>query len=649
MRKRGGSTAAIELKRPLGPVSIENAYHSDETFRALADMAPTIVWMAAPDGTITYASEQWFRFCGIDPVRNARQWPELVLHPDDRERCLAAWTAALQTGKDYEIEVRNRRFDGVFRWCLTRAKAQRDANGKIVRWFGTTTDIDHHKRTEAALRDSQAQLRAQLADTELLWRLSAAMAEPQSIQDLYEVILDAAAGIMRSDFASMQMFHSEGHRPGELQLIAHRGYPADAVAMWEWVRVDHATTCGESLRSGRRVIVRDVENCDYMAGSKDLDTYRQIGVRSVQSTPLRARNGKVLGMVSTSWRHMHEPSERDLRLFDILARQAADVIERARADAALRESEQKFSKLFEKAAMVVVLAKMPGGEMVDVNESFEAVFGFTKQEVIGKTSQELGINQDTEMRQQTVASLKADGFIRDQEMRLYTKSGETVDCLVNIVLMAFGEEHYVLSTLQDITKRKRAEDMQQLLLSELNHRVKNMLATIQAIAQQTLRHTREPEDFVASFSGRIQSLGRVHSLLTEATWRGAALKELIRDQLVLGAVDETRFIVEGPAVNLPPQTALHLALMLHELGTNSIKYGALKRPNGTVNIDWTIEDNKLRLNWTEHGVPDIREPSERGFGLTLIERSAAGQGGAAEATVGNDGLAWAITLPLENS
>jgi PAS domain S-box-containing protein len=354
-------------------------------------------------------------------------------------------------------------------------------------------------------------------------------------------------------------------------------------------------------------------------------------------------------MVSTSWRHVHEPSERDLRLFDILARQAADVIERARADVALRESEEKFSKLFEKAAMVAVLSKMPRGEMIDVNESFETLFGFTKEEVIGKTSQELGINRDKEMRRETVASLKADGFVRDQEMRLYTKSGEALDCLVNIVIMEFGGENYALSTLQDITKRKRAEDMQQLLLGELNHRVKNMLATIQAIAQQTLRHTREPEDFVASFSGRIQSLGRVHSLLTDATWRGAALKDLIRDQLVLGAVDETRFIVKGPAVNLLPQTALHLALMLHELGTNSIKYGALKRPNGTVNIDWTVEDGKLQLNWAEHGVPDIREPSARGFGLTLIERSAAGQGGAAQFTVGSDGLACAITLPLENS
>src|SRR5262249_2411702 len=134
----------------------------------------------------------------------------------------------------------------------------------------------------------------------------------------------------------------------------------------------------------------------------------------------------------------------------------------------------------------------------------------------------------------------------------------------------------------DIAPQIEAENTRQLLTRELNHRVKNTLASVQAIAQQTMRGTRDPEEFARRFSGRIQSLARVHALLTEATWQGADLRELIRDQLPPGPVHETRLTAGGPAVHVPPQMAVHLAVMLHELGTNSIKYGALSAPKGWV-------------------------------------------------------------------
>ncbi|MGB8627817.1 MAG: response regulator [Xanthobacteraceae bacterium] len=118
----------------------------------------------------------------------------------------------------------------------------------------------------------------------------------------------------------------------------------------------------------------------------------------------------------------------------------------------------------------------------------------------------------------------------------------------------------------DITERVQAENTRQLLLGELNHRVKNTLANVCAIAQQTLRHTRDPADFASRFSGRIQTLSRVHSLLTDRTWRGAGLHELIRDQVMQGPVDEARLAASGPAVHLDPQTVVLLASMRHERG-----------------------------------------------------------------------------------
>jgi signal transduction histidine kinase/DNA-binding response OmpR family regulator len=198
----------------------------------------------------------------------------------------------------------------------------------------------------------------------------------------------------------------------------------------------------------------------------------------------------------------------------------------------------------------------------------------------------------------------------------------------------------------DITERVKAEGTRQLLLGELNHRVKNTLASVQAIAQQTLRHTKEPTEFALRFSGRIQSLSRVHSLLTDTTWEGADLAELIRDQLIRGAVDEAKLAASGPTVRLAPQTAVLLALMLHELGTNSNKYGALSSRDGRVTITWCVVDDLLHLRWIERGGPAVERPRRRGFGTILIEQSVKSAGGRAEMLCEQHGITWKLSVKL---
>ncbi|WP_201836096.1 sensor histidine kinase [Microvirga zambiensis] len=132
---------------------------SESRFRSLANMIPSIVWTAAPDGTTTFVNDQWYRFCGITPGQNARRWPLSVLHPDDQTRCWEAWTAARQSGRNFEIETRIRRHDGEHRWFLTRAIPVRNSEGAITAWSGTTTDIHDRRLAEEALRASEARFR----------------------------------------------------------------------------------------------------------------------------------------------------------------------------------------------------------------------------------------------------------------------------------------------------------------------------------------------------------------------------------------------------------------------------------------------------------------------------------------------------------
>ncbi len=147
----------------------------------------------------------------------------------------------------------------------------------------------------------------------------------------YELIIDDAVHIMRADFASIQMlFPKRGN--GELRLLDFRGFNPGAVRFWEWVRADSKSTCGIALLEKYRVVAPDIATCDLMAGSEDQRVYLQSGIRACQTTPLVARSGAVVGMISTHWRAPHQPQDDDFRLFDALASRAADVIERRRRE-----------------------------------------------------------------------------------------------------------------------------------------------------------------------------------------------------------------------------------------------------------------------------------------------------------------------------
>lgn len=170
-----------------------------------------------------------------------------------------------------------------------------------------------------------------------LQKISTEMIRPGNAAELYEEILDAASVIMHSDFASMQMLDTN---LGELRLLAFRGFHPDSAKFWERVRPASGSTCGRAMETRQRVIVADVETCEFMAGTDDLRFYRRSKIRAVQSTPLLSRSGELLGMISTHWRQPHTPAERELRLIDILARQAADIIERRHSAEALQRANE---------------------------------------------------------------------------------------------------------------------------------------------------------------------------------------------------------------------------------------------------------------------------------------------------------------------
>jgi PAS domain S-box-containing protein len=180
-----------------------------------------------------------------------------------------------------------------------------------------------------------------------------------------------------------------------------------------------------------------------------------------------------------------------------------------------------------------------------------------------------------------------------------------------------------LGLTRDVTERRRAQDAQRRLVDELNHRVKNTLATIQSITKQTLKRSGSLEEFAKSFEDRLMALAKAHDLLTQSQWVGASLRAIL--ELELAPYPETEVSLRGPEVELPPTAAPALSIVFHELATNAAKYGALSVPSGRVEVDWRCELGQgqgavLHLQWSERGGPQVGPPAKQGFGLCVIAR-----------------------------
>ena len=285
----------------------------------------------------------------------------------------------------------------------------------------------------------------------------------------------------------------------------------------------------------------------------------------------------------------------------------------------------------------------------------ERMFGWSASEMVGDRLQDLGWVPDTctgELVARFSASMADAAHRRGvEDVHCRCKDGSVRNCewYISVLRDACGKPLSLSIQILDVSARHRAEETQRLLIGELNHRVKNSLASVQAIATQTLRHTRSLEQFSATFSGRIQALSRAHALLSDTTWQGADLRTLIGDQLKIGTIDPQRFEATGPDVQLAPQDALRLALVLHELVTNANKYGAFANASGQVSLSWSASENRLQLKWQERDGPNVKAPIKRGFGSTLIEGSIKSDGGVATASYHAAGVAWDIALRLTST
>lgn len=335
-----------------------------------------------------------------------------------------------------------------------------------------------------------------------------------------------------------------------------------------------------------------------------------------------------------------------------------ETTERVLADRRNAAEHERLQQLFEQAPSFMAMLQGPQHRFELLNPEYRKLIG--EREVLGKPVSE------------ALPEVTSQGFV-DLLDRVF-ETGQAVTRTAERVLLQrldnHVEERYLDFVYQpiknddgdvthifvqgsDVTPRVRAESHQRLLVNELNHRVKNTLASVQSIAMQTLRGASSMEEASSAISARILALSAAHNILTNENWDGADLAVIVRSSL--DAFDEPggkRFLVHGPHVRLGPRAALSMSLALHELATNAVKYGALSNEAGFVAVDWSVtskaDGSAFTLTWRETGGPPAPVSDRKGFGSRLILRVLPMElGGAARVDYGAAGLIFTLETTLQ--
>ncbi len=352
-----------------------------------------------------------------------------------------------------------------------------------------------------------------------------------------------------------------------------------------------------------------------------------------------------------------ERTERALR--ESREQEAASQLELAdqRSRAALRQSEQQLEFALNAGRLGSWTIDLETGALT-ASEFFRANFGLGPSALL-QLEEDLEryiLPEDRERKRQARERAIRDGEVMEIEYRTLSPDGEILWILMRG--QASYDEHGVPRRMAgvslDVTARKQAEGRQRLLVDELNHRVKNTLATVQSIAIQTRRVTDTSATFEAAFLDRLNALARVHDLLSRISWEGASLAEVVRQTLApyLGPTDpSSRMILRGPEVRLGPNAAVTLTMAFHELATNAAKYGALSVTTGNVAVRWSADNPRtpsfLDIEWCERGGPPVISPERRGFGSRFIERGLAREfDGEVDLDFAPEGVCCRMRMPL---
>ena len=330
-----------------------------------------------------------------------------------------------------------------------------------------------------------------------------------------------------------------------------------------------------------------------------------------------------------------------------------DVTQRKLHEVQVLVSEIRYRRLFETAHDGILLIDPDTQKIFDANPFMTTMLGYSHAQLVGRELFEIGLLKDEAANQEMIQTLKRTNQVRYDNLPLESEGGRHQE--VEVIANLYDENacQVIQCNIRDITERKRTDEHIRLLIAEVNHRAKNLLAVVQAVAHQTAKHG-DPKTSASRLSERIDSLAAGQDLLVKNNWQGVDVSELILAQLAhFKDLIGTRVLLDGPPAQLTAAAAQGIGMALHELATNAVKYGALSNSEGRVRIVWHVSaDTKpgFSMSWLEEGGPKVVAPVRRGFGQIVIGRMAeAAVQGTAAITYNESGLVWKLSASLEDA
>jgi PAS domain S-box-containing protein len=562
-------------------------------------------WYWDADADVLLASDEMLRIFGFDPatqcVLTFREQCSRWYPVDDWNRLKRAGEKTMQTGLSYELELRAFRNETPI-WVTARGAVARNSEGQIIGLRGTIQDVTERKLAELGLAERNTQL-----------ELASRTARVGSFA------IDYINGIVKLS-------------PGCASVL---GLPETTV---------------EISRDDIRKLVHPEDLAELLDAPRNQAFLKKDSEFIVQFRIVRADDGEVRWVEARSLM-FYDQAGQPVRLIAVII----DFTERKLAESALAERNLQLA-IAGKVGRVGSYAYDVNAERLQVSEGYAALHGIPE----GTTETTLSawrarvhpedLDRVEGAHSQAVADKRREYSV---EYRIVRPNGEVRwterRCLISYD--GDGRAQRVVGVSIDITERKQAEKQRNALNAELDHRVKNVLATVCAIIFQTQNANATIEDFVASVDRRIKSLASTHELLSHARWHGVLLQEIIRREFAPYSAGKAD--ISGPRMMLKPEAAQAMAMVFHELATNAAKYGALSNHTGWVSVRWLwlpngIAQQRLAIEWQEIGGPPVSAPSASGYGTTIIRDLIPYEfGGRVDLVFALQGVRCHVELPAD--